>query len=334
MSRPDFLSPIIMQDAVHFTDSIGSAQPRSIRLLNPNRCAMLVDEFRFYPSIREGTESLIDLDDVFCNIKLGSIPLTDDFVPVYGMALNYNLQASGQMFVDDWFVSGIEAGYTYRLPKPLYVPPDVPLEIMLRKVANALVVNTSSYDVMVVVAGRSMPEGMPKPDTIYVPWTSSFSVDPNYTPAGTFTDAEPMVVASPTNRLGNPHGEDLFLTKLTGPYLVYRHPEGTTQNNFFPERAVTIQATLSNGKIVIRDKIPYWDVFPLTKPWIDMKAVLAPKSFIKVQLNADSNFWETGVGGAGIYTSVTPTSNSTRLRPIRLCVQGYRILERPWGAMP
>jgi hypothetical protein len=102
--------------------------------------------------------------------------------------------------------------------------------------------------------------------------------------------------------------------------------------NFYPERAVTIQATLSNGKIVIRDKVPYFDVFPLQKPWIDMRAVLPPKMFMRVQLEADPNFWD--VGNNTFYADVTASSDSTRLRPIRICIQGYRQLERPWGAMP
>jgi hypothetical protein len=83
MRRPDFLSPLHQYAPLDPFPAAGSEQsPDPLLLLNPNKTAMLVDQFRFAGNRPNSVLANWDWLYLSVDLRLGSIPLTNGLVPV------------------------------------------------------------------------------------------------------------------------------------------------------------------------------------------------------------------------------------------------------------
>jgi len=147
-----------------------------------------------------------------------------------------------------------------------------------------------------------MPSGMAIPEKIYVPWacaTSCYVTDVPY--------------ISGDSDIGNPFDEPLNVDYFTGWNV--NSTQADSQSTL--KTPFTFQATLSNGKVLARDPIPFGALFPPDRPMLRMRALLQPKEFVSVVLDVPQ-----------------PVSGNTSLNFTTVGMTGWRELKTPLGALP
>lgn len=271
----DFLSPICLGvDPFTLGGDGAQSSPAATQIINPNRTAMLVDEFRF--NVGADAEN-VEFVTTQVQLGLGSTPLTNGFIPL-------------KAFTAAYFSADANRTLTWHLARPMYVPPDVQLHVTFqRKVPPGLSgIDTSNlwgFSVM----GRSMPSGMEIPEKIYVPWACA---------ASCYNDVVPFV--SGDHDIGNPFDEPLNVDYFCGWNV-------NADDNLHGMLKVpfTVQMTLSNSKVLARDPIPFPALFPPDRPMLRSRAFLQPKEFISVVMDipqtaanqASLNFTTVGMTG-------------------------------------
>lgn len=289
----DFLSPLLLA-ADGFTLGVnGSAAVNPGQLINPNREAMLVDEFRF--SFLDGTDdgngTGVDMTSVLINLTFGATPLTNGFIPV-------------RSFMPIYSQYPYDGTIAWRLARPLYVPPDVQIGAFFQRKLPFTSWNGGTPGINTTtpfgfsIAGRSMPAGMEIPKKIYVPWACATSV---------YSEVVPFI--SGDADLSNPFDVPLNVDYLTG----FQQNEDAV---VIPT-PVTFQATLSNGKVLARDPIPFFALFQPDRPTVRMRALLQPKEFISVVLDLPQ-----------------PTEEDTNIIFTTVGLTGWREMQTPQGALP
>ncbi len=251
-------------------------------LLNPNRAPMLVDQFRITLADATGVVAT----QLQMNLVMGNMPLTNGFVHVLGVM--------PQPRYDQ---------LVWHLPKPLWVPRDVQIAVQLR-VQGATTTRTS-IPVDFSIVGRSVAGGMPIPSTIYAPWAASAIQQPN-------TTANTRWV-TPDNALGNPFNGPMRVTRLLG--FVQNGAQSAPGNTH------TVKLTLSNGKMLVRDPVPFGLLFPggiqqaglpattTGTGYLDIGGVLQPKEFIRGIVDyASTASMMNVIGMVGYHTMPTPGS--------------------------
>jgi hypothetical protein len=276
--QTDFLSPLLLAtDAFALNANGVSVIPNTVQLINPNRTPMLIDQFRVTSGYPPGWAM------VQMKLTYGSTPLTNSFIPL-------------SAFMPAYHDFSADSTRVWHLAKPLYVPPDVQVGVEF-KVVNTLGTTLSSNAMYNFgIAGRSLPAGMPVPKKIYVPWACATTV---------YDTTNPYV--SSDADLGNPFDSVLNLDYLCG--FAAQTSEESIQRYF------TVQMTLSNGKVLARDPIPFYALFPPNRNILRMRAPLQPKEFISVVLDM-------------------PVPGGNNMRFTTLGMTGWRELDTPKGAQP
>lgn len=318
MSTTDFLSPLALSATVTPIDVATLGQPdngtpssaQQFRILNPNRMPMLIDQIRFSAQVgvadyTAGFQYTETLFNVLADIKLGSIPLTKGLMPIAAICPSYN-PAQISLVSDSQVQLGNRNNFFYtnyvsiwHLPKPLYVPPNVQLTCDMLNVPAGM---------RCVIIGRSVPSGWPIPPKIYVPWASCVQVsDPTQ---------DLLNFESGTSELVNPHDQPLRVTRFLGGRSISDQSNSAQSN---PERRTfTARMSLSNGKTVVRDPVPFYTLFPPIRRYFDIDALLQPKEFVRVFMQQPYGSGGVALGLDGMYVSMI----------------GYRELQTPGGSKP
>jgi hypothetical protein len=312
VSRLDQLSPLLLSVPIQAvpgtTAALASGQSASANstlIINPNRTAMLVDQFRFIfaPGHANTVGVAFGEYKIYVELKLGAIPLTKGFVPIMALSPNYGYSN----------LSGFtQAMYVWHLPKPMYVPPGVQISAEFRAVLGA-----AETPLRFAIAGRSMPEGWPIPESIYVPWACA-TVVPAET---TFTDG---MFTSGDGDLINPHSEILRVKRFIG-FKTAQVP-GAAAAAFYGYNDTVykfnLKMTLSSGKMMIRDPIPFTHLFPKSRRYFDVDAVLQPNEFIRAIMKYEAPAVDTTDGEYAF------------MGPAYIGMIGYREVGTPRGVMP
>lgn len=274
MGRPDFLSPLHLHAPLDAFPASGSEQsPNPEQLLNPNKSAMLIDQFRFAGNRPTGL-LLANWDFLYLGVdlRLGSIPLTNGIIPIASIVPRYFGFA---------LAGGIsDTVLTWHLPRPLYVPPGVQLyaRFVRQDVFAAGNRDTSIDNVGFSAVGRSMPSDYPVPKKIWVPWATATQCK---SPIG---GADIQRFVSTDQELANPNTELLHVTQLNG-FNCSRPFDGIFGGASQPTRSpLTAQMTLSSGKMLMRDPTDFFGLFPTDRGSLNLEAVLQSKEFVRAEL--------------------------------------------------
>lgn len=303
--QTEFLSPLNLAVEPFTIGTDGAvATPNPAQLINPNRTAMLIDEFKFSVGIETGTlgGDAHEFPTVQAMLTFGATPLTNKFIPLPAFCPLYwgypkaALEATG------------DATLTWHLARPLYVPPDVQVGVsFLRK--NPFIPGwegefNPEQKWGFSINGRSMPAGMAVPEKIFVPWACATTI---------YSTTLPYI--SNDADLSNPFDTPLNVDYFTG----YNTTEDTNSTGPNP-LGLTAQLTLSSGKVVARDPIPFNLLFPPDRPILRSRALLQPKEFISVLVDIP----EPDVGDNYPENAIFTTIGMT----------GWRELKTPLGALP
>ena len=257
-------------------------------LQNPFGTAMLLDEIRFtvnnFQHSRGGEGGIIR-----AAFKLGRTPITNGFIPIwnFGKVLN-PIEALGAVTVST---------FTWKLPKPLYIPPSEYLIPTLQNIAMPSGLDLTAK-VRVTYAGRSLASNHPTPKAIHVPWVTAYLTP--FRGAGTFTDQ------STEADLVNPFNESLNVQRFIGRILVDKITateevgESVTYYAGLGSRLTTVRMTNSNGVILVRDNTPFNHLFNATDRSWTVNAILPPKGFYLAFFSQN----HTGMDAAGYVSSM------------------------------
>lgn len=262
------LSPLFLQAVVGpfpSINSVGSATP--LHIYNPNKTAMLIDQIRF--SFRD--QNVIPTryyTAIAVEVLLGSIPLTNKHVTLGALAPRY-IGYTTEIGNEDGPQG--DGSLTWHFPKPLYVPPLVQLAINVRRQeAYPGESGQPTIEAMPIsVVGRSLPDDYPIPSTIEVPWVTE-----------TKTNTTSTSFVSTDSDLVNSNNVPLKVTQFVG---INFNEFGDGPTDAF----LTVQMSLSNGTMLIRDAIPFFLAFPADRGILEVNAKLQPGEFVRCELGID-----------------------------------------------
>jgi hypothetical protein len=305
MRRPDFLSPLHQYAPLDPFPAAGSEQsPDPLLLLNPNKTAMLVDQFRFAGNRPNSVLANWDWLYLSVDLRLGSIPLTNGLVPVPAIVPRY-FGFPGAGSISDTVL-------TWHLPRPLYVPPGVQLYARFTRQDVFATGNraTSITNTGFSVVGRSMPSDYPIPAKIWTPWVTATQCkqQPNQDDITRFVSTD--------QELANPNTELLHVTSLNG-FNCGRLQGGLSHPTLSP---LTAQMTLSSGKMLMRDPTDFFGLFPTDRGSLNLDAVLQSKEFVRAELELSP-------------PSGAPSEEST-IAYTTIGMIGYREVQTPIGVQP
>lgn len=295
------LSPLFLQSTLDFGTFSAIPVSRSatpLDIVNPNRSAMLIDQLRFSPAQGDGNFTNADLLNFTVEVLLGSIPVTKRHITLGALCPRYIRSTSGSPFLPLTNFSS-DRTLVWHLPRPLYVPSNVQLAINMQRLGLYGLANTEKIDVAVV--GRSLPTDFPVPGSIEVPFVAEFRVDnaTSYPPPAA-ADL-PYRVVSADSDLANTEDRPFFIERLVG----VNHAEQVAFDDVGPTRDAnfTVQMSLSNGTLLIRDPVPFFVAFPSDRGILPVSAKLQPGEFIRCELEAgdpDADQYSRGVATTAV----------------------------------
>lgn len=317
-SLREFLSPIVVSSNISQVAANTSLQIDPTQLLNPNRTAMLVDQFRFTCDNMDAVDTAAYYAiarQMFVSIKLGNIALTNGFVPLGLLCPNYDATAVATNAASISGMVPFDNPLVWHLPKPLYVPSNVVMYVDTLRMVPALDTFTTAFGFRVAVAGRSLPANYPIPANIYVPWSTSSYVN-GLQGTATSTLAGVTTFVTPDNALGNPNDSALMVTRLLGFHSPISGLTSTAGDIEAGTNGLTVRMTISNGKLLVREPTPFFHLFPQSRRNLDLRAYLRGSNevpggeFVRARLDFTQtssiffrNFQFTGLGLVG-YRSV------------------------------
>ena len=281
--------PILLSATGTIAPNTGGAIP-TLALANPDKRPMLMDELRFQVALTGLPIGGI----IGCELKLGEIPLTGGFVPLwcFGKAenpLQEYFQATGTLD------KGV-CEYVWRLSRPLFIPGNM-----------ALVPKFSSFpyigkavSVKVSFVGRQLPP-MSTPRIIELPYVAA------YTSKQFLLDGSVQTDSSSEDQLLNQFPVPLQIERFVGRYM-HLNPSGIGADGsvglmdeiFDPgvagvkaglgifDTILGVRMTNSLGDPVVRLNTPFRHVFDaLTRSW-EIPHEMAPLSYYKVYLTTGS----------------------------------------------
>jgi hypothetical protein len=266
------LSPMFLQSVLGPFPIIGSvASSIPLDIFNPNRTAMLIDQLRF-SAVNTVTREMTNdyCAAIALEILLGSIPLTKNHVPLGALAPRYFGLVQQ---IDNAFGPVGDGGLTWHLPKPLYVPPNVQLTVNAkRQKAFPSDAGESSLKALAIsVIGRSLPDDFPVPGEIDIPWVTS-----------TTCNEEVDRFVSSDADLVNSNDVPLHVNQFVG---FNNFSLGEDEGEPTPAD-LTVQMSLSNGTLLIRDQIPFFLAFPSDRGILPVNALLQPGAFARLELES------------------------------------------------
>jgi hypothetical protein len=275
----DSISPIVLRASTTILPN-QKLELNTPDLQNPFRTAMLLDEVQVFVSNAGASTSDATGFLTRLRLKLGRHPLTNEFVhvPMLGKRLN-------DFYIDSNTQSPV---YTWRLPKPLYVP------------ATEFVVPTVFYDpsflvqagvsvpasltVSVVYRGRSLSKHSPIPQTVKMPWATEYFTDALLGGSGT----DPHLLESTEVNLINPFDESLRLQRFIGRHIV---TSGAfireTQAEGADRSVVDVRMVDSQNRYAIKNLTRFANVFLGTDKAWTVNTLLDPKQFFLLGYEAD-----------------------------------------------
>lgn len=244
-------------------------------LQNPLGGPMEIHEIRFQIFARQPTEALAALPSylsdqgalVGVKLDLGSIELTNGFVPAWCLGQDYNENAKA-LFINNLptgLVNQISSYYRWVLPKPLYVPEGATIVPQFQHRGFAPV----TVQVGIAYSGRALPRNAPKPAKAFVPWVSSY-----YSRAFQFTTTatdSQFDQSSPVD-LFNKWDTDIQLQRFTvrSPVIVPSLGQWADWNNVLGTYFDYMQARIvdSSGVPIVRKYSPLGEIVnPQNKTW-------------------------------------------------------------------
>lgn len=207
--------PIVFSSG-EFALGAGTTQPDVGRLQPTNRIPVYIDEIRFYVEELSGDGFIRAGGSPFSILKLkltlgnwditasyNSAGLRDTFIPVWLLDGHRQSQMNKAHIVDAFSANRNAFTFSWKLPRPLYVPAGMVLmpQIKLGSVANDLSLGEISY------VGRATED--PTPSLIAVPYATGYE----------FTATSPGMQTTPELALGNPFRKSLFVQRLIGRLL-------------------------------------------------------------------------------------------------------------------
>jgi hypothetical protein len=249
------------------------------RLENPFQGPMWLDEIRF--RLPDTTPVLgVSWSSVFCKLKLGDLPITQGNVPISLLGKGLNDFSEGTAFA-----GGSPYIFTWKLPKPLFIPAR---ELLRPTLYFAPYSGAAAANVTVCYACRPLAVGTPTPKTLQVPWVAAY-VPPMQ---ATGVAAADRVDESQPSDLYNPWDQDLHVQRFVGrlmvqgqvgeesSYMAIASVSPNLQAGLATEATGTlISAQDSQNNILIRDPTPFAHVFDFVDRAWTVNCLLPPKGF-------------------------------------------------------
>lgn len=274
-------SPILLTGTVTLTTGQQKEITDPSRMQNPFRTAMLIDEIRFKLQSGINVSGLPAHEAFSADLRLGRLPLTDGFIPLgnFVQRLNYDT-------VSGWADDGTTGDFTWRLPRPLYVPPGEQITIKLRADTDASSTFAGATTVWnVIQAGRSLSSDDKRPDVINVPWVSKYK-SPIVVP-----DPSLGVVTQESTEadLRNPFNEPLHVQRFVGRMVTYKASVAASEKEVYDVHAWEpgVRAADSFGRILVRDPTPFQHLFQYLDFNWTVHSMLEPKGFYRMILQTD-----------------------------------------------
>ncbi len=208
---------------------------------------------------------------IWCELTMGAVKLTNGAIPVWNFARSENL--AGQYKVGA--TNGYEV-YTWRLPRPLYVPAGA--VVSANFVHTAFI--TSPVNVRINYSGRTITK---RPKQICVPWVAKYA-------SKAFNPISAAAVDNSTALdLVNPNPEPLKLQRFIGRTLWVPNAGGGSSENLpqsFGSQYLLTRITDSYGRPIVRLFTPFRVVFSaLTRSWeMDNGTELDPQAYYLVNM--------------------------------------------------
>lgn len=207
-------------------------------------------------------------------LMYGTEQLTNGSVPLWNFGRQENPLAETK--VDNQYTTVFNS-YTWRLPRPLYVP------------AGAVIIPTfthtgltsSALNVRVGYSGRTI---FKKPKNVFLPWVASYS-SPAFSPASSAGSAQ-----SSELDLVNPFDQPLNLQRFVGRIQgvdVNGNVVDETTSSLIANQYLMARMNDSYGRAIVRNYVPFSSVFsPVTRSWeMSNGARLDPNSYYRLFLN-------------------------------------------------
>lgn len=294
-----------LSDPIHLTaaasvPSNSTTGVNAAALKNPTGAAMMIHQIKF--SLKAQVSSGAQFQAtvlggmILCDLKLGNIPLTNGFVPVWNFVKPNSFNSElFTLITEEATADAAYAEFCWTLARPLYVPANA---VIIPSFSNTgLVPNT--IDVRISYAGRSLKAGAAPPKRVFIPYVSSY-ISKNF-PA----DDEDSDESSELSII-NPFDQPLKLQRLTGRCQNVRNiaglatvyaDEGFSQvivpglsSDYYlsmatpGEEMISVKIYDSNGRPIVKDFTIFRAVFPTTtRSWeFDNGAVMDPQSYYRV----------------------------------------------------
>ncbi len=255
------------------------------QLKNPMGQDMEILEIKF-EIIGRGVNSVPDYigvpfgGSVAVNLNLGSFPVTQGAVPLWGFARAENIQGEAKVDSDS---EDTYCMYSWRLPRPLFVPAGALLKPELTHLGYVGIPLT-------IRVGYSARTCLKPPRTVAVPFVSGYA-------SKVFN---PLTVSSSDSsqpqQLFNDTGKQFKLQRFTGRTLWFAKSADVNfvseaLLNGFGSRFLTMRMTDSYGRPIVRTFTPFRSVFgDLTRSWEleEVGAELDPGAYYRVFLKKDA----------------------------------------------
>ncbi len=281
-------------------------EPQTTNLQNPTGSPYLIDEIRVkINNTTAGSPGPVVIPDphiaIGMSLFLGRTPLTNGFVPIgnFGRVL-LNSYQQGQ--------EGAKWEFTWRLWRPILLHPGEFLVPKFNYTPNLGIVNTvevPAVPIDIVYAGRRIIDpNFVMPDSMVVPWVSSFMLSAQSWATGTGFKTD----VSKETDLVNMHDTPLFVQRFIGrygwlsrtaaPVPASSELSGSEASSLLATAYTNVRAVDSQGTILIRDPAPWTQVFHFPDRCWDVHTTLAPKGFYL--FTVDRNFAALSVEIANI----------------------------------
>lgn len=290
------ISPIILQAQITLPVTGGEfGLADTTRLENPFQGPMWLDEIRFRMPISTagGDASPLAWSNLKVSLKLGEIPLTHGFVPIglLGKVLN---DSTG---LEQTTSSLGPAMFTWKLPKPLFIPARELLRPTMYIEPGFTTVPTKT--ITIIYACRPLPQGTPTPKVLQLPWVTYFK-PPNLT-----TATSDQTDQSTPSDLFNPWDQDLHVQRFVGRLMqIFGEDDGYMDiasalvdlNTGLPTIGTFVSAQDSFNNILIRDETPFAHVFDFVDRSWTVNCKVPPKGFYLFTVD---RLWSLYTAGGG-----------------------------------
>lgn len=281
-NNPSPKMPLHLSDSVIVqSGSSGTVNPAALKNPMGQDMELLEIKFELQSAFVGGSASALG-GTISAELTMGGLKLTNEAIPVWGFGRAENLSAETQ---SGRTPDGASVGfiyYSWRLPRPLYIP------------AGDTVIPTFTHSGNIatpigVRVGYSC-RTTTRPRIAYVPWVTKY-ISRSFNP---LEDAG--VDASGPLNLVNPHDQVVYIQRFTGRTLAKVVVSASSQPTVeadpisFGAKYLQMRMTDSYGRPIVRTFTPFRSVFSAgSRSWeCDNGTILDPKSFYIVNLKKDA----------------------------------------------